>query len=165
MQEIKVCNECGKEKAIDQYYKNGHPRKNGTYSRQAICKQCQHPRTAAWGKIWRLGNKERHQKTSAAWAEKHHLSKRLSCARVLASKLGYLPCSATIKELEDAFTGYCAICGKSEKNCKQRLCIDHNHDTGKFRGFLCSNCNRGGGMFSDNPVLLRKAAEYFTNRG
>jgi len=38
--------------------------------------------------------------------------------------------------------------------------IDHNHDTGEFRGVLCKQCNRALGMFKDNPVILRNAVEY-----
>lgn len=40
------------------------------------------------------------------------------------------------------------------------LHIDHCHTTGKVRGVLCTNCNRGLGHFQENPALLRLAAEY-----
>ena len=42
----------------------------------------------------------------------------------------------------------------------KRLTVDHNHETNTIRGLLCSNCNTGLGMFSDNPELLIAAAEY-----
>lgn len=54
----------------------------------------------------------------------------------------------------------CAICGKSEKENKQRLAIDHNHDTHQVRALLCRNCNTGLGAFKDDEVLLTKAIEY-----
>ncbi len=49
----------------------------------------------------------------------------------------------------------CAICGHGEG-----LHIDHDHKTGKIRKRLCGNCNRGLGVFQENPGLLREAALY-----
>ena len=36
--------------------------------------------------------------------------------------------------------GLCALCGKPETN-GNLLVVDHDHDTGKVRGLLCSGCN------------------------
>jgi hypothetical protein len=36
--------------------------------------------------------------------------------------------------------GRCAICGKPPK--KNRLAVDHCHNTNKIRGLLCAACNR-----------------------
>ena len=49
----------------------------------------------------------------------------------------------------------CEICGKVVK-----LVIDHNHETQKFRGFLCSMCNSGLGYFGDDLSVLKSAVEY-----
>ena len=39
----------------------------------------------------------------------------------------------------------CECCGKNPpKHC------DHDHDTSKFRGWLCSECNTGFGKLGDN---------------
>jgi hypothetical protein len=66
-----------------------------------------------------------------------------------------------------ATQGYvCAICKTSNSyvmNGKSRaLDIDHDHTTGQVRGALCSNCNRGIGLFKDNPEVLANALEYLT---
>jgi len=53
--------------------------------------------------------------------------------------------------------GKCAICGNISNSV---LCIDHNHETGKIRALLCSNCNVGLGMFHDDIVLFKKAISY-----
>lgn len=54
--------------------------------------------------------------------------------------------------------GVCAICG--EKNKGKRLAIDHCHQSGKIRGFLCTGCNVALGLMGDSPGRLRRAAEY-----
>ena len=53
--------------------------------------------------------------------------------------------------------GVCAICFKKDKI---RLAVDHNHNTGKVRGLLCSNCNRGIGLLKDSTAMLLSAAQY-----
>ncbi len=60
--------------------------------------------------------------------------------------------------------GCCAICGKAEANEIRgkviALAIDHCHVTGAIRALLCSNCNRGLGLFNDDVALLAKAQAY-----
>jgi len=60
----------------------------------------------------------------------------------------------------------CAICGSLASQDKQRsrLHIDHNHQTGAFRGLLCTNCNLAIGQFQDNPELLLRAAHYLQHK-
>lgn len=57
--------------------------------------------------------------------------------------------------------GVCAICKEKElsKRCKY-LHVDHDHNSKKVRGLLCSNCNRGLGLFKDSAELLEKASQY-----
>ena len=40
------------------------------------------------------------------------------------------------------------------------LVVDHCHAIGDFRGLLCHNCNTAIGLAGDDPVLLRKMADY-----
>ncbi len=51
----------------------------------------------------------------------------------------------------------CAICGQPFQKTPHK---DHNHQTGKFRGLLCNQCNRGIGYLKDDPHIVRKAANY-----
>jgi len=59
--------------------------------------------------------------------------------------------------------GKCAICGKKfdfkNKN-RDTIHIDHCHTTGRIRGLLCGECNKGIGFFHDNPELLLAAIKY-----
>lgn len=53
--------------------------------------------------------------------------------------------------------GRCLICNRRPLNA---LCVDHCHTTGKVRGLLCRDCNRGLGDFKDMVSRLRSAIEY-----
>lgn len=57
----------------------------------------------------------------------------------------------------------CAICGCTENNVGRDWDIDHCHKTGKIRGILCSNCNRGLGLFQDSSEYLKQACTYLEN--
>ena len=50
----------------------------------------------------------------------------------------------------------CEICGSAD-----RLHVDHDHSGDRrVRGRLCSKCNKGIGLFSDNTELLKRAIQY-----
>ena len=55
--------------------------------------------------------------------------------------------------------GACAVCRLPNRSTN-RMHIDHDHATGKFRGLLCSQCNTMLGLFGDSPDRLRSAASY-----
>ncbi len=62
-------------------------------------------------------------------------------------------------EMWKAQGGKCKICGK-ELPDGEYLQIDHDKQTGEIRGLLCPNCNKGLGMFKDNPDNFKGAIEY-----
>lgn len=45
------------------------------------------------------------------------------------------------QKMFEAQKGRCAICDKHQSHFKTKLCVDHNHSTGKVRGLLCPSCN------------------------
>jgi len=51
----------------------------------------------------------------------------------------------------------CALCLNDFKDTPS---IDHCHESGKVRGLLCNNCNRGLGMLQDSPIILKRALKY-----
>ena len=55
--------------------------------------------------------------------------------------------------------GVCAICLKACRRGR-RLAIDHDHESGLFRGLLCGSCNWALGLFRDDPEVLERAAAY-----
>jgi len=58
--------------------------------------------------------------------------------------------------------GVCKICGSGHSDGIRyaSLHVDHCHTTKKVRGLLCDRCNRGIGMFKDDPDIVFKAAQY-----
>jgi hypothetical protein len=53
--------------------------------------------------------------------------------------------------------GNCECCGVElvkNVNC------DHDHETGKFRGWLCSKCNLGIGLLGDTLESVLRAVDY-----
>ena len=66
-------------------------------------------------------------------------------------------------KLEDQ-NGVCAICSKPESGTRNGvtrwLCVDHNHNTNKVRGLLCTNCNVAVGMMYENRDIMRSAIAY-----
>ena len=59
------------------------------------------------------------------------------------------------KERDFLFKKGCEVCGS-----RKRLCVDHDHQTGKVRGCLCSRCNTAIGMFDDDRKRLLSAERY-----
>lgn len=58
------------------------------------------------------------------------------------------------KDLVNKADGRCAICKR-----KNKLQIDHSHETGVVRGLLCGTCNRGLG-YLEKEGFLEAAARY-----
>lgn len=53
--------------------------------------------------------------------------------------------------------GVCAICRMKPK---EALVVDHCHKSQEVRGLLCGRCNKGLGLFKDDPERLRIGAAY-----
>ena len=67
----------------------------------------------------------------------------------------------TVEELNNKLklqNGGCAICLTTK-----RLNLDHCHESGKVRGFLCTNCNLLIGYTKDSVTTLEKAINYLKN--
>lgn len=76
----------------------------------------------------------------------------------------------TLDEYDAILARGCAICGSHDGRVvgkrngweapPARLCLDHDHATGKVRDALCHGCNAALGALGDNPARLRAAADY-----
>lgn len=65
------------------------------------------------------------------------------------------------QEILAAQGGICALCSKDDPDAVGRkLHIDHDHQTGRVRGLLCSMHNTGLGKLGDSIEGLLRAIEY-----
>jgi hypothetical protein len=56
--------------------------------------------------------------------------------------------------------GKCDVCRVKLIDRGTHTHLDHDHKSGKIRGILCTNCNRGLGHFQDNALTLGRAIQY-----
>lgn len=136
----KTCTDCGETKTITGFRSRGG---NMKHLFKSSCNTCLFKKHRDWVE----SNQDRVEeyRSRDPWT----LAKR--CAR-----RGITP-----EQLVDRYErqeGCCAIC-KTEVALMESA-IDHNHETGEFRGVLCKQCNRALGMFKDSTKTLRSAVEY-----
>jgi hypothetical protein len=94
---------------------------------------------------------------------KHGLSKTKEYENELFLKRTYGLSKDEFDAMLAEQNGKCAICkAEAPAHHKKRLNVDHCHTTGMIRGLLCDACNRGLGLFKDNPELLHKAIQYLS---
>lgn len=58
----------------------------------------------------------------------------------------------------------CEECGKPPRKGGY-ISFDHCHQSGKFRGWLCTRCNTILGLAGDDPEVLQKLADYLRRHG
>lgn len=88
----------------------------------------------------------------------HKLGKRHECKMCTNLRQRLNMYNLSVKDLEELVTAQnnkCAICGRVGK-----LCIDHNHNTGRIRGLLCHLCNTYLSVVEKDLCVLTKIKEY-----
>lgn len=138
----KTCRVCQKTKPIHDFYKVSS-NKSGYENR---CKPC----NISAQKLWAQNNKEKRNAIEKRYRSKPEVMRR----KVLKQ---YNLNEELFQELLVLQEKKCKICSLEFTSMAH---VDHCHKTNVVRGLLCGSCNRGLGMYKDNPELLRKAAEY-----
>ncbi|KKM85681.1 hypothetical protein LCGC14_1286630 [marine sediment metagenome] len=152
---MKTCSKCKEEKNESEFGKDANAKDGLCY----YCKDCHNKRNRDWMKK----NSSHYRKYSRDWANKNRFKQSLKKARYVAKQNGHVACLATEEHIKEAFDGKCTICGTPEIECNRKLHMDHDHETGIFRGWLCGHCNKALGLFKDSDEILMSAALYLEN--
>lgn len=144
---VRTCRICNVEKAVTAF--PIHRQMIG--GRAHECRSCTNERQRAW------------RKKAVATRPEFVAARLFSQVKNRAKRYGL-----TLEEfavLEAMAVGKCEICQKPARarnkwKADSKLHVDHCHTTGKVRGMLCTDCNRGIGLFRDDPKALRRAADY-----
>lgn len=118
------------------------------------------PERLHWARGWAKAPKHR----AHARAYRKGLGKlkdALKQSRSAAKRGGYLPCDPSTAQ-PPPIDGLCDHCFGLPG--KRGLCLDHDHATGRFRGWLCSRCNMGFAIFRDNAEGLQHALDYMLRK-
>lgn len=90
---------------------------------------------------WRARNPEKMAAQRSRWFQRHNLPKK--------ERLAGRPRPT-----------FCELCGR-----RGRIQFDHDHNTGLFRGWLCSPCNRVLGLVREDIQTLKHMIDYLEAGG
>ena len=129
----RVCTKCGKEfpATTKYFYRN----KSGKYGLRPDCKSCA---------------KKYGQSPKGKEADRK-------------GKLRYLYGIGAVGSWDAFFekqNGICPGCGKHQSELSRRLDLDHDHETGEYRGLLCNICNLKAGSSKKDLQILKNLVKY-----
>ena len=155
----RMCCRCSQEKPISEFYDG-----------RGYCKKCRREYQREWreknpekARAWSKRNPSKRKAINDKYKEINREAIRVSDRRYQLERVYGM----TLEEYDDLLIrqdGSCAGCEATEYNDRSyHLAVDHNHETGEMRGLLCLRCNRILGLANDDPVMLRRLAEYLEN--
>ncbi len=127
MEALRTCKVCGGAAYTRDDLEEFKKDKKGKYGRANYHKGCYEDRK----KEWRVQNPQKNRELNRKHNKKYNIKKSYGI---------------TVKEYDTCMdtSDACEICGSVNK-----LCYDHDHVTGEFRGVLCSQCNMTLGKCGD----------------
>ena len=119
---------CGSEECLKKAYYDKNIRQKKRFSELRKCEIC--------------GNDYIATSTTAKWCRNCIPNKH---SATIFARYGLLPNQE--KELKEKYNGICPICNKRKSSA-----IDHDHKTGKVRGYICNKCNMGLHYIEDEEL-------------
>ena len=130
----RTCMTCGEEKLTTDFY----VRNKVSMVRHSSCNEC---------------DKERVKK-------RHKENPERTRNNVLKRNYGISLDEHT--QMYEEQNGLCAICKNKGDGRWKKLCVDHDHKTGRVRQLLCRNCNMVLGQVGDNIKTLESMIKYMS---
>lgn len=134
------------------YYGKPCSRGHGSlrYKANHNCVMCAREKSRLWMRRHPKASRERNNKACAGYRARNpdQHTRRWFRNRGYPEELGVRP-------------DRCDCCGQPPTNGKGKVVhLDHDHETGAFRGWLCHGCNTGIGLLGDNVEGLERAIRY-----
>lgn len=144
----KACRQCERVLPVDAF--NFRKSGAGSVKWRADCKECQ------------LADQRLRAKNAHRDRSKEKLSAPYLNLRRYAKELG-IPWAEVVERYPA--DNRCEICRRTPQEANPggrfvRLALDHCHETGALRGFLCGPCNTGLGILGDRPERVQAALGY-----
>jgi hypothetical protein len=138
---MKRCTRCKEEKPLKDFCRCSRL-PDGLW---IYCRECEAKR--------RVGNKDKYREYSRRYRERY--------PRAQARAQRKFKYGITHEEFEGMLLGQQGVCAICLTHIVESTAeVDHCHVTGKVRGLLCNQCNKGLGNFRDDPEFLRRAVLY-----
>lgn len=164
-----TCSRCGEDKPVEEFSPSNRSR------RKPWCRDCYRAYNAERWASRSAEQVEADKARTKAYREAHADEIRQYLNDWHAARPGQKRANRILREYGitveqyDAMlveqAGRCAICltppSGSGRNTT-RLHIDHDHETGKVRGLLCSRCNTALGQLADDPERMHRMINYIT---
>lgn len=153
---MKTCASCGETKPVTDF----HRKKASRDGLHTYCKPCTKARNSAWVKA----NRDKHRETCAKWYAQNK-TKANAVQSCWHYRKSYGITKQQFLDLVAAASGKCRICNTPVVVGSRALngaVLDHSHATGQIRGVLCHACNKGLGLFADDPIRLQQAVAYLS---
>lgn len=126
---------CGSSECLKAQYTDKEVNNSKIFQEERICEICKKPYIA--------------NSTTCRWCKSCIPNKE---ARTIFERYGLLP--EETKKLKEKNNGICPICNK-----RKAQAIDHDHITGKVRGYICNKCNLG--LHYIENVQLKESMEKY----
>lgn len=116
-----------------------------------------------YNRQWYLDNREKTIARSTLWRKQHLDRNRVSALKCYYAHREERNNQRLVKRYGIDITQYnvllqeqnnkCAMCDRDKGLFKTKLCVDHDHKTGKIRGLLCRSCNALIGRFERKGIF------------